>query len=61
MPAPPEDCGGVWGYYDMLNAIADPDHEMHEELSEWVGEDFDPEAFDRDQVNAIFATWTSDE
>ena len=61
LAGPPEDCGGVWGYYDLLNAIADPDHEMHEELSEWLDDDFDPEAFDRDEVNKIFARWASDE
>ena len=49
---PPEDCGGVWGYADLLEAIKDPRHEEHEELTEWVGEDFDPEAFDIDKVNA---------
>lgn len=43
---PPEDCGGPWGYGDFLKAIADPKHERHEELLEWLGDDFDPEAFD---------------
>ena len=54
---PPEDCGGVWGYYDMIEAISDPDHERHEELSEWLGGEFDPEAFDLEEVNAILARW----
>jgi hypothetical protein len=43
---PPEDCGGPWGYADFLDALADPDHERHEELEEWLGGPFDPEAFD---------------
>jgi Plasmid pRiA4b ORF-3-like protein len=43
---PPEDVGGVWGYQEFLEAIADPDHEQHEEMLEWVGGQFDPEAFD---------------
>jgi hypothetical protein len=43
---PPEDCGGPWSYADFLDALADPDHERHEELREWLGEPFDPEAFD---------------
>jgi hypothetical protein len=43
---PPEDCGGPWGYADVLDALADPGHERHEELREWLGEPFDPEAFD---------------
>lgn len=49
---PPEDCGGVWGYADFVEAIADPEHEQHEELLEWVGGEFDPEAFDMAETNA---------
>ena len=45
---PPEDCGGPWGYADYLAAIADPQHERHEELLEWRGP-FDPEAFDAEE------------
>jgi hypothetical protein len=47
---PPEDVGGPWGYMGYLEAIADPDHEQHEEFLDWRGE-FDPEAFDLDSVN----------
>jgi hypothetical protein len=43
---PPEDCGGIWGYPDFVEAIQNPHHERHEELLEWVGGGFDPEAFD---------------
>jgi hypothetical protein len=48
---PPEDCGGPWGYGDFLGAIQDPRHERHEELLEWVGGEFDPEAFDIEAIN----------
>jgi hypothetical protein len=48
---PPEDCGGPWGYGDFVEAIQNPAHEQHEELLEWVGGEFDPEAFDSDAVN----------
>lgn len=43
---PPEDCGGIWGYPGFIHAIENPDHEQHEELLEWIGGSFDPEAFD---------------
>jgi hypothetical protein len=43
---PPEDCGGIWGYPDFVEAIQNPDHERHEDLLEWVGGSFDPEEFD---------------
>jgi hypothetical protein len=48
---PPEDVGGVWGYDTFLQAIRDPDHEEHDSYLEWIGGEFDPEAFDLDEVN----------
>ncbi len=47
---PPEDCGGVWGYADIVEALQDLDSEENEELLEWVGEDFDPEYFDAEMI-----------
>ncbi|HUD93598.1 plasmid pRiA4b ORF-3 family protein [Sphingobium sp.] len=41
---PPEDCGGPWGYAEKLEALADPQHEYHEEALETLGEDHDPNA-----------------
>ena len=49
---PPEDCGGFPGYEDLLVALADPEHEQHEELLEWVGGEYDPGAFDLAATNA---------
>lgn len=48
---PPEDCGGVWGYANLLEVIDDPEHPDHEETMEWLGEEFDPEAFSVEAVN----------
>ena len=48
---PPEDCGGPWGYVGFLEAIADPEHEEHDEMLEWVDGEFDPEAFDVEEIN----------
>lgn len=50
---PPEDCGGVWGYAEFLEAISDPSHEQHDEMLEWVGGEFDPDAFDAAEVSFI--------
>lgn len=49
---PPEDVGGVWGYAEFLEAVADPKHPEHQSYLEWIGEDsFDPAAFDPEEAN----------
>ena len=48
---PPEDCGGIWGYADFLKAIGDPNHEEHDNMLDWIGGGFDPEAFDLEEIN----------
>ena len=50
---PPEDCGGVWGYAGFLEAIQNPNHPEHDDMLEWIGGSFDPEAFDLDAVNRV--------
>lgn len=52
---PPEDVGGPWGYESFLETIRDPSDPEHEEMLEWVGGEFDPEEFDIDEVNEVFA------
>jgi len=42
---PPEDCGGPGGYARMLQALRDPSDPEHETYAEWLGEEFDPDAF----------------
>ena len=48
---PPEDCGGVWGYADLLEAMADESHPEHEMYLEWLGDELDSEAFDLAEIN----------
>ncbi len=48
---PPEDCGGVWGYADLLEVLADPNNSAYEEMTEWLSGPIDPEAFDLKQAN----------
>jgi len=59
---PPEDCGGPWGYAELLEAIKDPAHERHAELTEWIGNDFDLDANEAEwltaQVHALAKKWS---
>ncbi len=48
---PPEDVGGVPGYYEFLNALKDPNHEEHESYTEWSGGNFDSERFESESIN----------
>ncbi|TKB77755.1 MAG: plasmid pRiA4b ORF-3 family protein [Nitrospira sp.] len=48
---PPEDCGVVWGYANLLNILQDPTHKEYAEWKAWLPEDFDPERFDLAEVN----------
>jgi Plasmid pRiA4b ORF-3-like protein len=45
---PPEDCGGTWGYGELLEILADPNHPEHAERLEWCGGAFDADEFDVD-------------
>lgn len=57
---PPEDCGGVPGYYNLIEALSDKKHPDHQELSEWA-QGYDPDAFNIWQANALIAAlyvWT---
>lgn len=48
---PPEDCGGPWGYVQLLEILRNPGHEEYEDMREWAGSDVDPEEFDLDDVD----------
>lgn len=43
---PPEDCGGIWGYEELVAALADKRHPRHAALAEWAPPDWTPERFD---------------
>ena len=55
LACPLEDSGGIYGYYDKLEILRDPKHEEHVDIRDWVGEEFDPEAFDLGTVNRELA------
>ncbi len=40
-----------WGYADFLEVIRDPKHQEHDSMLEWIGDSFDPEAFDLETAN----------
>ena len=48
---PPEDVGGIPGYTEFLEALANPRHPAHREMLGWVGGAFDPEFFDIEEAN----------
>ena len=48
---PPEDCGGVPGFYSLLETIGDPENDEYEEMMDWLGGAFDSESFSVDKVN----------
>ncbi|HMO41031.1 MAG TPA: plasmid pRiA4b ORF-3 family protein [Saprospiraceae bacterium] len=47
---PPEDCGGVWGYAELLETLQNPDSKDYGHMCEWLGiesgSDLDPTYFD---------------
>ena len=50
---PPEDVGGIGGYYQFLEAVQNPKHPEHRDMLEWGGR-FDPDAFEIDEINKYF-------
>jgi hypothetical protein len=51
MACPPEDCGGVWGYQQLLQALENELHPEHKNYTEWVGGSFDPKKFDPEKIS----------
>jgi hypothetical protein len=52
--APPDDCGGIWGYAELVEVLRDPTDQEHNDRLEWLGLDtaaeFDPDRFDAEAV-----------
>lgn len=51
---PPEDCGGEYGFAELLAILKDPSHERYEEVKHWAGYDF-AGGFDKDSINKELA------
>ncbi|KAF9926221.1 hypothetical protein BGZ65_007370 [Modicella reniformis] len=51
LACPPDDCGGIWGYKNMLKELKNPESEERDHFLEWLGGSFDPTSFDRRGVN----------
>jgi hypothetical protein len=47
---PPDDCGGMYGYFQMLETLDGSDDKEKSDLLDWLGGAFDPEAFDLDEA-----------
>lgn len=48
---PPEDVGGIGGYTEFLEVIANPRHPEHKAMLRWAGGRFDPQSFGLNEVN----------
>lgn len=44
---PPEDCGGIRGYEDLIQILFDPSHEEYEGTLQWLGGRYDPDLIPR--------------
>ena len=53
-PAPPEDCGGIPGFYAQLEILTDPNHPDHEDAKDWFG-DYDPNRLDEQLIKGRLA------
>jgi hypothetical protein len=49
---PPEDCGGIAGFYEKLEIAADPEHPEYEETREWLGDGYDPAVLDEGHIRS---------
>jgi hypothetical protein len=56
---PPEDCGGPWGYAELKEILADPSHDQHQDMLDWLALDnpseFDPAAVETEDIEEELA------
>jgi len=50
---PPEDSGGPYGYMDLLKVISDPKNDDYKEMKSWIGDDFDSEYFNKEEISNL--------
>jgi hypothetical protein len=48
---PPEDCGGLEAFHDMLACLKEPGSDLGKEWLGWLGPDYNANACDLDKVN----------
>jgi hypothetical protein len=48
---PPEDCGGIGGFYGLLDIIQNKKHPERKHMLEWLGGYYDPDHFDLEEIN----------
>jgi Plasmid pRiA4b ORF-3-like protein len=59
---PPEDCGGIDAYYEMVEIVKNPDDEQYEDMCDWLfleeGEEWNMDNFDLEaesaQISKVF-------
>ncbi len=50
MNCPPENCGGISGFYNMLEILNDKDHPEFEDMHNWAGR-YNPKKFNLIRIN----------
>lgn len=55
LACPPEDCGGIPGFYNLLDILKDKQHPEYKESKRWVGKNFNPSFFDNEKANKTLA------
>jgi hypothetical protein len=52
---PPEDCGGIYGYEELINILKNPNHKEYKNMVEWLDSldytNFDSEYFNKNEIN----------